>query len=249
MSSERIDKLLLARGLFDSRAAAQAAIRAGRVRVAGQTVRRSSAKVAPDAVIEAQPLHPYVSRGGVKLAHALDQFSLDPAGRHCLDIGASTGGFSEVLLLAGAASVTAVDVGRGQMHARLRGDPRLISMEGRDARSLGPADLVHPPELVVCDASFIALSKVLGVPLSLAAPEARLVCLFKPQFEVGRAHVAKGGIVRDDEAVLRARDAVVVWLDDQGWSVTAWTDSPIPGGDGNREYLFLAVPGPGPGPA
>ncbi len=240
MSSERIDKLLLARGLFESRAAAQAAIRAGRVVVSGQTVTRPALKCDLNASIEASPAHPYVSRGGVKLAHALDRFGISPSGLHCLDIGASTGGFSEVLLLAGAASVTAVDVGRDQMHARLRDRPDLIVMEGQDARTLRPQDLPAAPQLLVCDASFISLAKLLQVPLSLAASGAGLVCLFKPQFEVGRAHISKRGLVRDTVATDAALAGVSDWLQGQGWPVQATTDSPIAGGDGHRARLLCA---------
>ena len=169
---DRADRLLVTLGLFESRASARAAIEAGRVRVDGVTVTKPAQEISDDAQIEADPAHPYVSRGGLKLAHGLEAFGVDPAGRHCLDIGASTGGFTEVLLLAGAAHVVAVDVGRGQLHPRIAGDPRVTSHEATDARSLTAGMLGEAPSLLVCDASFISLEKLLAVPLSLAAPGA-----------------------------------------------------------------------------
>ena len=238
---DRADKILVALGHFESRAAAQAAIAAGKVKVAGRVIAKASEKIAADARIEAEAEHPWVSRAGLKLAHALDVFDVDPAGKHCLDVGASTGGFTEVLLAKGAASIVAVDVGRDQLHARLRDDPRVTSREATDARSLTASDVGLPPQLVVCDASFISLHKLLGLPLSLAADGAELIALFKPQFEVGREHVGKGGIVTDQAATARAEQAFVDWLSIQGWSVQASADSPIKGGDGNAERLIYAV--------
>ena len=237
---ERADKVLVALGHFDSRAAAQAAIAAGKVRVGGRVVGKSSEKISATARIEAEPEHPFVSRAGLKLAYALDVFEIDPTGWSCLDVGASTGGFTEVLLVNGAQSVVAVDVGRDQLHPRLRNDLRVTSLEATDARALTKQDVDTPPRLIVCDASFISLHKLLEVPLSLAAQQASLIALFKPQFEVGREFVGKGGIVQDKTATERAEQAFLDWLGGQGWQVRAQTDSPIKGGDGNSERLICA---------
>jgi 23S rRNA (cytidine1920-2'-O)/16S rRNA (cytidine1409-2'-O)-methyltransferase len=241
VTSRRLDVELVQRGLAPSRAQAREAIETGKVTVNGVLATKAGQVVSDSALIEAIPLHPWVSRGGIKLAHALDVFKVDPAGRHCLDIGSSTGGFTDVLLSRGARRVVAVDVGSGQLHPRLRDDPRVISLETTDARSLAPDAIIEPPTLLVCDASFIGLAKLLAVPLSLAAPDARLVALFKPQFEVGRENIGKGGIVTDLAATDAAAQALTAWLDQAGWAVRAWTDSPIAGGDGNRERLFLAA--------
>ena len=237
---DRADKVLVALGHFDSRAAAQAAIAAGKVRAAGRLVSKPSEKIAATATIEAEAEHPWVSRAGLKLAYALDVFDVDPAGLHCLDIGASTGGFTDVLLVREARSVVAVDVGRDQLHARLKDDPRIASLEATDARDLTPDLLGAPPELLVCDASFISLHKLLAIPLSLVAPGAQFIALFKPQFEVGRAHVGKRGLVTDQAATARAEEAFVDWLNAQGWHVLGRDDSPIKGGDGNSERLIYA---------
>lgn len=237
---DRADKVLVSLGHFESRALAQAAIAAGKVTVGGRVLSKASEKIFADAKIVAEAEHPWVSRAGLKLSHALDVFEVDPAGLACLDIGASTGGFTDVLLARGAASVVAVDVGRDQLHQRLRGHPKISSLEGTDARSL-TADQVGAPELLVCDASFISLHKLLLVPLSLAAPKAHLIALFKPQFEVGRAHVGKGGIVSDSAATQQAEAAFVDWLAEQGWNTRAHAESPIKGGDGNAERLIYAV--------
>lgn len=237
---DRADKMLVALGHFESRAAARAAIEAGLVSANGKALTKSSDMLARDARIAAAAAHPYVSRGGVKLAFALDEFGIDPAGRTCLDVGASTGGFTDVLLRRGAERVIAVDVGRGQLHPSIAADPRVTSLESLDARALTPAQLGVSPSLVVCDASFISLSKLLAAPLSLAAAEADLVALFKPQFEVGRDHVGKGGIVKDGAAVAAARTAIKDWLRQLGWPIRQWADSPITGGDGNREALLHA---------
>lgn len=237
---DRADKILVALGHFESRSAAQAAIAAGTVRVSGRVLSKPSEKISSTARIEAKPEHPWVSRAGLKLAHALDVFDVDPSGAHGLDVGASTGGFTEVLLANGAESVVAVDVGRDQLHPKLREDARINSLEATDARQLTAAQ-VGSPDLIVCDASFISLHKLLAVPLSLANAGAKLIALFKPQFEVGRAHVGKGGIVTDTAATERAEAAFVDWLADQGWIVQARADSPIKGGDGNAERLIYAV--------
>lgn len=238
----RADKYLVENGYFETRAKAQAAIAAGCVRIDGRVVDKASARIAPGAVIEAEPAHPYVSRAALKLAAALDAFAIDPAGAVCLDVGASTGGFTQVLLMRGAAIVAAVDVGRDQLHADLRRDSRVLSLEGCDARTLTLETLGgRAPEIVVCDASFIALEKVLPVPLMLAAPGARLVALFKPQFQVGRAHVGKGGIVSDERAVSAAHEKTRAFVKAAGFEITGEMESPITGGDGNREYLIGAV--------
>lgn len=237
---DRADKVLVAGGYFPSRASAQAAIEAGGVRVNGRLISRASEKISPSAKIEAVAAHPWVSRAGVKLAHALDVFEISVAGLHCLDIGASTGGFTDVLLSRGAVSVVAVDVGRDQLHAKLRDDARVTSLESTDARGLTAAQ-TGEPQLIVCDASFIALEKLLSTPLSLAAGGAQLVTLFKPQFQVGRAHVGKGGIVTNRDATQAAETAFVDWLAAEGWQVQERADSPIKGGDGNAERLIYAV--------
>ncbi len=239
--SQRLDVELVQRGLAASRAQAREAIEAGNVTVNGVPATKASQVVPAGAVIAAIPLHPWVSRGGIKLDHALDVFGIDVAGRHCLDIGSSTGGFTDVLLSRAARRVVAVDVGVGQLHPRLRADLRVISLESTDARDLDAAMILEPPTLLVCDASFIGLAKLLAVPLSLAAADARLVALFKPQFEVGRENIGKGGIVTDLVATDAAAQALESWLGRQGWSVKKWADSPITGGDGNRERLFLAA--------
>jgi 23S rRNA (cytidine1920-2'-O)/16S rRNA (cytidine1409-2'-O)-methyltransferase len=238
---DRADRLLVTLGLFESRASARAAIEAGLVRVDGVPVAKPAQDISADAVIEADPAHPYVSRGGLKLAHGLEAFRIDPAGQVCLDIGASTGGFTEVLLLKGAKHVVAVDVGRGQLHPRIAGDLRVTNYEATDARSLTAPMLPEPPALLVCDASFISLEKLLEVPLSLAATGADFVGLFKPQFEVGRDHVGKGGIVTDIAAADAAAERFERWMKEKGWPIHAWTASPISGGDGNAERLFHAV--------
>jgi 23S rRNA (cytidine1920-2'-O)/16S rRNA (cytidine1409-2'-O)-methyltransferase len=237
----RLDAELVRRGLFATRSRAQAAIAAGGVRVDGEVARRPAEPVTAIQPIVADEPHPWVSRGGVKLAHALDAFGVDPAGLACLDVGASTGGFSQVLLRRGARRVVAVDVGRGQLDEALRGAAGLASLEGVDARALTPDLLGEPPQLVVADVSFIGLAKALARPLELAAAEARLVALFKPQFEVGRAHVGKGGVVSDEAATARARAAFADWLEASGWTVKRWEPSPIAGGDGNAEWLVWAV--------
>lgn len=236
----RADLYLVEHGFFDTRARAQAAIAAGGVRVDGTPLAKASQKIQPGAVVEAEPAHPFVSRAALKLQAGLDAFGIDPSGRVCLDIGASTGGFTEVLLQRGAAKVYAVDVGRGQLHASLRKDRRVANLEASDARSLTGAEIGEAPSLIVCDASFISLEKLLAVPLSLAAPDAVLITLFKPQFEVGPGHVGKGGIVKDAAAVEAARSRVKAFLQREGWPVEAEIQSPIRGGDGNLEYLFLA---------
>ena len=238
----RIDRYLVDTGAFESRAQAQAAIKAGKVRVDGRVVRKASESVPEGARVEAAPAHPWVGRGALKLLHALEMSGIDVAGRTCLDVGASTGGFTEVLLSRGAARVFSVDVGHGQLHPSLRGDPRVVVMEGCDARELS-AEAVGHPGMVVCDASFIPLAKVLERPLSLAKAGAWLVALVKPQFEVGRAKVGRGGVVRDAGARDRAVGDAVAWLSGQGWSVEGMCESPVRGGSGNVESLIWARKG------
>lgn len=236
----RLDVELVQRGLMASRAQARAAIEAGKVLVEGVVAAKPGLLVTPASTIIAEPAHQWVSRGGLKLDHALQTFGIDPTGLACLDVGASTGGFTDVLLSRGARRVVAVDSGRDQLHLKLRGDPRVISLESTDARELTAAMLGEPPRLIVVDASFIGLAKLLSRPLELAAEGAWLVGLFKPQFEVGPAHVGRGGIVSDLAAVERAATEFAGWLSSQGWPVETWTPSPITGGDGNRERLFCA---------
>jgi len=236
----RADVWLVEHGFFESRAKARAAIEAGGVTVDGSPLGKASAKIPDGACVTAEPAHPYVSRAALKLAAALDAFGIDTGGLTCLDVGASTGGFSQVLLERGAARVVAVDVGRGQLHPSLRNHPQLTSLEATDARTLTPEQLGAPPSLITCDASFIGLEKVLARPLALAAPDAVLIALFKPQFEVGRAAVGKGGIVADAGAADHAEQRVCGWLGAQRWRVQDVIDSPILGGDGNAERLICA---------
>lgn len=236
----RLDVELVKRGLMASRAQARAAIEAGKVVVGSSVATKPGMLVTAGTGITAEPAHPWVSRGGMKLDHALHTFGVDPVGCFCLDIGASTGGFTDVLLTRGARQIVAVDAGKDQLHPKLRGDPRVISLESTDARSLTADMLGEAPSLIVVDASFIGLAKLLGPALQLAAKQAQLVGLFKPQFEVGPDHVGRGGIVSDPAAVQRSAAEFEAWLKARGWPVEKWTDSPITGGDGNRERLFLA---------
>lgn len=239
----RLDQALVEAGLAPSRARARGLVEAGVVRVGGVVVTRAAAPVPAGAALAVvdDPL-PWVSRGALKLIHALEAFGLDPAGAVALDLGASTGGFTEVLLARGAAEVWAVDVGHGQMAPRLRADPRVRLVEGVNVRTLAPAQ-VPPPGFVVADLSFISLIKALPAALGLALPGAVLVALVKPQFEVGRAAVGKGGIVRDEAAAAAAVAAVRGFLAGEGWAVVGECPSPIAGGDGNREFLVGAVKG------
>jgi len=237
----RADRLLVARGLFNSRAQAQAAIAAGHVSADGAPVRKPSDEIPENAELSATPAQPYVSRGGVKLAAALDAGAIDVAGCVCLDVGASTGGFTQVLLERGAACVYAVDVGRDQFHAKLATDPRVISYESMDIRALDPGAFAEPPSLVVVDVSFISLKLVLPSALALAAPDCRLVALIKPQFEAGREQVQKGrGIVRDPAVHVAVCDEIASFVGTLGCVVEAMLTSPITGGDGNREFLLVA---------
>lgn len=235
----RADRLLVERGLFESRAKAQAAIAAGLVTANGVPVGKASDEIAADAVVQARPEHPWVSRGGVKLATALDHFRIDPKDRVCLDVGASTGGFTHVLLERGAKRVYAVDVGRGQLHQSLRVKPEILSMEETDIRTLGPALLPEPPNLIVADVSFISLKLVLSPALALARRPAHLVALIKPQFEAGRTHLKKG-VARDPQVHQMVCDDIAAFVAGLGWTVLGVIPSPVTGGDGNREFLLGA---------
>ncbi len=238
---KRLDQLLVERGLAESRAKAQAAIMAGLVFSGDKRLDKPGTPVAGDIALEmkGQP-HPWVSRGGVKLAHALEEFAVDVAGKTAIDVGASTGGFTDVLLTKGAAKVFAVDVGHGQLAWKLRTDPRVVVMEKTNARHLTPADIPEPVDLVVCDASFIGLETVLPAAMALAKPGAALVALIKPQFEVGKARVGKGGVVREPELHAEVRARIAAWLPTQGWTVSGEGESPILGPEGNREFLIAA---------
>jgi len=240
----RADLYLVQQGYYESRARAQAAIKGGFILVDGKRLKKSSDKIPDSAVISASPEHPWVSRGGLKLAQALKEFKINPSGKICLDVGASTGGFSEVLVKNGALKVYAVDVGHSQLHPTLKSNPDIISMESRDARTLKPADFSSPPELIVCDASFISATKVLDIPLKLAAPKAQLITLIKPQFEVGKSGIGRGGLVKSTELSQQAVKDVCDWVQGQGWDVKDVCDSPIKGGSGNHEYLLYAVKTP-----
>jgi 23S rRNA (cytidine1920-2'-O)/16S rRNA (cytidine1409-2'-O)-methyltransferase len=238
----RADKYLVAHGHFDTRARAQAAIAAGLVQVDGRVLTKPSQEIADGAAVIAVPPYSWVSRAALKLVAALDAFGFDPAQRTCLDVGASTGGFTEVLLARGARHVTAIDVGHGQFADKLAADPRVTLREGTNAKALTAADLPRAPEAVVCDVSFISLTKALPPALDLAAPGAWLAALIKPQFEVGRVRLGKGGIVRDAGLHAEVRARIADWLErDRGWRIAGEAESPIVGGDGNREFLIGAV--------
>jgi len=241
-AKQRLDTMLVARGLAESRAKAQALALAGLVFSGERRLDKPGQMLAEDMPLECRgPAHPYVSRGGVKLAHALDRFAIDPAGAVALDIGASTGGFTDVLLRRGATKVFAVDVGHGQLDWRLRQDARVVVRERCNARHLTRAEIPDAPALVVCDASFIGLATVLPASLALAAPQARLVALIKPQFEVGKGRVGKGGVVRDPALHEEVCARIEAWLASlPGWSVLGITESPIRGPDGNVEFLVAA---------
>ena len=234
----RIDVLLVERGLFESRAKAQAAIAAGLVLADDVVVAKASSEVSTEAMLVATPAHPYVSRGGVKLAAALDQGSIEVAGKICLDIGASTGGFSEVLALRGARHVVAVDVGHGQLHPKLQRHPEIVSLEGTDIRNLTPAQLGEAPQLIVIDASFISLKHVLPAAFSLAAPSCTLIALIKPQFEVKRSDLKKG-IVREEALRAKVCEDIVAFIDSHRWNTAPAFPSPITGGDGNVEFFVI----------
>jgi len=237
----RIDRLLVERGLFESRAKAQEAIAAGMVTADGTTITKAAAEVSTDATLQAAPAHPWVSRGGVKLAAALDHFGIDPSGRICLDVGASTGGFTQVLLARGARRVYAVDVGRGQLHASLLGHPAVVAIEATDIRKLEPARFETPPDFVTVDVSFIPLKLVLPAAFALARA-AQAVVLIKPQYEAGPAHVKKG-LVRDPAVHVQVCVEVTALVASLGWTVLGVVPSPIAGGEGNHEFLMAAQQG------
>ena len=237
---KRADLYLTENGYYESRARAQAAIKAGLVKVDGKRLKKASEKLSDANEITAKAEHPWVSRGGLKLAYALKEFEVSVEGKTCLDVGASTGGFSDVLRQKGVAKIYAVDVGHGQLHASLRNVPEIISMEGQDARELTSSHFDRPPQLIVCDASFISCMKVLERPLSLASRTADLLTLVKPQFEVGKSGIGRGGIVKSESLALQALSDVSAWVTSQGWHVIATCKSPIKGGSGNTEYLLHA---------
>jgi 23S rRNA (cytidine1920-2'-O)/16S rRNA (cytidine1409-2'-O)-methyltransferase len=238
-SRKRIDLVLVERGLFESRARAQAAIEAGLVLANDKQVLKPSETIAADAVLQAQPAHPFVSRGGVKLMGALEQYPIDIEDHVCLDVGASTGGFTEVLLAQGASVVFAVDVGRGQLHPSLHDHPRIVSMEETDIRSLEGKRLPARPDIVVIDVSFISLKAVLPVALSLAAAPLHLLALIKPQFEAARKH-SRRGIIRDADVHRGVCDDIAAFAASLGCTEIRVFPSPITGGDGNIEFFIGA---------
>ncbi len=240
-SKTRVDQLLVERGHAESRTRAQALVLAGVVFSGETKIAKPGQAIAADAPLEVRGRdHPWVSRGGIKLAHAIEHFGLDPSGVTAMDIGSSTGGFTDVLLTNGAAHVFAVDSGTNQLAWKLRQDPRVTVLEQTSARILTPQHITAPCSWVVCDASFISLAKVLEVPLKLAAPQCQLVALIKPQFEVGREEVGKGGVVRDPALHQRVCDEVRGWLERTGWHVEGIVESPIKGPEGNVEFLVSA---------
>ncbi len=236
---KRADILLVERGLFESRARAQAAIEAGLVKANDRPVTKPSETIPADAALQAQPAHPFVSRGGVKLAGALEQYPIEIEGHVCLDVGASTGGFTEVLLAGGAAIVFAIDVGREQLHPSLRGHPKVVSMEETDIRGFEGKRLPMRPDVVVIDVSFISLKTVLPVALSLAAAPMHLLALIKPQFEASRKH-SKRGIIRDPTVHQQVCDDIAAFAASQGCTGIQVFPSPIKGGDGNVEFFLGA---------
>lgn len=241
MAKARVDQLLVERGLVESRARAQALILAGLVYSNERKIEKAGQALPEDAPLEVRGRdHPWVSRGGIKLAHGLGAFGWDVAGAVAMDVGSSTGGFTDVLLTRGAARVYAVDSGTNQLAWKLRSDPRVIVHEQTSARILTAAHIPEPIDIIVCDASFIALAKVLDRPLEFAAEEARLMALIKPQFEAGREEVGKGGVVRDADIHARVCAEVRGWLEGKGWCVDGITPSPITGPEGNIEFLIAA---------
>ena len=243
MASEkkRLDVLLVERGLVETRAKAQALILAGAVFSGERKLDKAGTAYAEDTPLEVKSRdHPWVSRGGIKLAHALDHFAIDVEGFVALDIGASTGGFTDVVLQNGAARVYAVDVGHGQLAWKLRQDPRVLVLERVNARYLTAAQVPEPPDIVVCDASFIGLETVLPAALGLAKAQAQLVALIKPQFEVGPERVGKGGVVRDPALHREVCERIAAWLTGRGWEMVGIVESPIRGPEGNIEFLAYA---------
>lgn len=244
MSKVRADLALVAQGLAESRTRAQALILAGNVFVGDRRVAKAGDLLAEEAVLIVKGRdHPWVSRGGVKLAHGLAHFGFDVTGKVALDVGSSTGGFTDVLLTNGAARVYAIDVGTNQLAWKLRSDERVIVHEQTNARALTRDIVPEPIDIVVCDASFIALAKVLDAALDLAAPGAVMVALVKPQFEAGRGEVGKGGVVRDPAIHDRVCDEAMAWVESKGWRVLGIETSPITGPEGNVEFLLGAIKG------
>ena len=241
MLKSRPDQMLVERGLVESRARAQALILAGLVWSGDRKVEKAGQSMPADAPLEVKGRdHPWVSRGGIKLAHALDHFGWDVTGSVAMDVGSSTGGFTDVLLTNGAAKVFAVDSGTNQLAWKLRQDSRVIVHEQTSARILTDAHITQAVDMIVCDASFIGLAKVLERPLTFAAPSARLIALIKPQFEAGKGEVGKGGVIRDPQVHARVCDEVRDWLVASGWGVAGITQSPITGPEGNVEFLIAA---------
>jgi 23S rRNA (cytidine1920-2'-O)/16S rRNA (cytidine1409-2'-O)-methyltransferase len=242
MGKPRADQLLVDRGLAESRARAQALILAGLVFSGERKIDKAGQPLAADAPLEVRGKdHPWVSRGGIKLAHGLEHFGWDVAGAVALDVGSSTGGFTDVLLSKGASLVYAVDVGTNQLAWKLRQDPRVIVREQTNARHLTSEQIPEPIDIIVCDASFIALAKVLDAALDFARPGGRLLALVKPQFEAGREEIGKGGVVRDPAVHERVVAAFCAWLEGRGWHVEGSTPSPITGPEGNVEFLVGAA--------
>jgi 23S rRNA (cytidine1920-2'-O)/16S rRNA (cytidine1409-2'-O)-methyltransferase len=241
LTRKRLDEALVARGLYSTRSRARDAIKRGTVTVDGITVTKPAQPVSEDAVIAiADDARAYVSRAALKLKHALDHFALSPKGRNCLDIGASTGGFSEILLERGAAHVTAVDVGHDQFAPSLRHDRRVTLWEGLNARELAPEHVKAPLDFIVCDVSFISLKLALPRALELAAPGAKLIALIKPQFEAGPKALSRDGVVRSETLHRKICDDIASWLQARRWSVIGLTASPLEGGSGNKEFLVAA---------
>ena len=241
MPKRRADQALVDRGLAESRTRAQALVMAGLVFAGDRKIEKPGQPVADDVALDVRGRdHPWVSRGGIKLAHALAHFGWEVTGAVAIDVGSSTGGFTDVLLQGGAARVYAVDSGTNQLAWAIRQDPRVVVHEKTSARILTPAHIPEPVDLIVCDASFIGLAKVLERPMTFAKPDARLVALIKPQFEAGREEVGKGGVVRDPVVHRRVCDAVVDWLTAAGCAVDGVVESPITGPEGNIEFLVAA---------
>jgi len=242
MAKVRADQLLVERGLAESRARAQALILAGNVFSGERKIDKAGQQLSPDVALEVRGRdHPWVSRGGIKLAHGLNHFGWDVTGAVGLDVGSSTGGFTDVLLTRGAAKVYAVDVGTNQLAWKLRQDPRVIVHEQTNARHLTAEIVPEPVDIVVCDASFISMSKVLDKAIDFARPGARLLALVKPQFEAERGEVGKGGVVRDPAVHERVVAAAQAWVESRGWNVEGVTQSPITGPEGNIEFLLAAT--------
>lgn len=237
----RLDQLIVDRGLAESKTRAQALVMAGHVFVGDMKAQKPGQQIAEDAAVSVRGSdHPWVSRGGIKLAHALEEFGIDVTGQVAIDVGSSTGGFTDVLLTNGAARVYAVDSGTNQLAWKLRQDARVVVHEQTSARILTDAHITEDIDLVVCDASFIGLAKVLERPLSFVRPGGQLIALIKPQFEAGREEVGKGGVVRDEAVHARVCDEVSAWLTQSGWDVLGLTTSPITGPQGNVEFLVWA---------